>query len=122
MPWYGWIAWILLILVSCAFALFLVLRKPKSPQELRDKLKRVEADYRTLKAQLAREKIARKKAEDEKAQVMLKALEETYSRKLASLSKEERKEYERLKADPDSGVDFVREWLDSKGTGSTEEG
>ncbi len=107
MPWYGWLPWILFVVVAAGFIIYVVVRRPKTPAELRDKLAAMDRDYKAAKAELVKEKVARQTAEDQRAASELKLLETQHAERLKALDEKERKDYEETKDDPQSGVNFI---------------
>ena len=117
MPWYGWVGWIVLLLVIVGILIyFLVIRKkPKNVAELEKQLAKFDKDLRDAKAQLVTKAVAEKKAEDSRAAMELELLELKHAKRLKELTAKEKADYEKAKADPQSGVDFM---LDLLGDGS----
>lgn len=112
MPWYGWLPWILFVLVTAGFIIYVVVRKPKTPAELREQVAKLDREYKAAKAELVKEKVARQKAEKDKAAKELELLELQHAERLKALKEKEQKDYEAAKNDPQSGVDFIRGLLD----------
>lgn len=112
MPWYGWLPWILFVLVTAGFIIYVVVRKPKTPAELREQVAKLDREYKAAKAELVKEKVARQKAEKDKAAKELELLELQHAERLKALKEKEREDYEAAKNDPQSGVDFIRGLLD----------
>jgi len=111
MPWYGWLPWILFIFTGAGFIIYLVIRKPKTPAELREQLAMMERDYKAMKAELVTEKVARQNAEKDKAVKELELLELQHAERLKALQEKEQKDYEDAKKNPQSGVDFINALL-----------
>ncbi len=112
MPWYAWLMLVLLVCVVAASVIYiLMVSRRRTPEELRnelDKSKKAEAD---AKAKLDIERIAREKAEKERAANELALLELQHKKELEALSEMEKEEYEKAKKDPQSGIDFMRDLL-----------
>lgn len=111
MPWYGWLPWILFVVVGAGFIIYVVVRKPKTPAELRNQLATMTKDYNVLKAELVKEKVARQNAEKDKAVKELELLELQHTERLKELKEKERKDYEEAKKNPKDGVDFINAFL-----------
>lgn len=112
MPWYGWAGWIVLLLVAIGILIyFLVRKKPEGMAGIEKQLTDSEAALKAARAQVDSEIAARKAAEAERAKQELALLEQTNRDRLTALSEKEKTDYEAAKADPQSGVDYIRDLL-----------
>lgn len=111
MPWYGWFPWILFVVTLAGFIIYMVMKRPKTSAELRATLQRMDREYREMKSKLEVEKVARQKAEGERAAAELSKLELEHSEKLKALEGKEQDDFERAKVDPESGVNFINDLL-----------
>lgn len=109
--WYTWLPWILFVVVGAGFIIYVVVRKPKTPAELREQLAAMDRNYKAAKVDLVKEKVARQKAESERATKELQLLELQHAEKLEALKAKEREDYEKAKADPQSGIDYINNLL-----------
>ena len=112
MPWYAWIMLVFLILTICAFVIYiLVVNRRLAPEEVRKELEKSKKAEKEAKEKLIEEKLARKKAEKERAAKELAYLELVHKKDLERLGEKEKVEYEKAKEDPQTGVDFMRDFL-----------
>ena len=108
MPWYGWLFLVLWIVTVAVLIIYALVKRPKTPDELRKKLEAMDLEYKSMKRKLDAEKLARQKAEGERATAELAKLELEHSEKLKALEGKERDDFEAAKHDPESGVSFIR--------------
>lgn len=126
MPWYGWLGWILMLAAVVGFLIYFLVRKkqPASLAEAKLKLNEMEKELKGAKAKAVTEAVARKEAEKKTIEAEKKLLEESKKARLAALKEKEGEDYEKAKADPESGVDYMRDVLgvdpddDASGPGS----
>lgn len=113
MPWYAWLFLILFLLSWIGFLLYFVFRKKPGVDTAKTelKLKEYEEELRLAKSRIAIEVLERQTAEKKKAEAEIALLEETHKDQLAKLEGKEKNDFEKAKADPTNGVDFIRDFL-----------
>lgn len=112
MAWYNWLPWILLLLLIIGIILYTIFKpKPKTMTQLQNKVKELEELARNQKNELVAEKVKKNNAEKAQAKAELALLEKSYAKQLEDLSLQERKNYEKAREDPKSGVDFIKSLL-----------
>lgn len=112
MQWYTWLPWVLLFILIVGIILYFVFKpKPKTLTELNNKVKELEETARNQKNELVALKVQKINAEKAQAKAELDLLEKEYGKQLQDLSLEERKNYEKAREDPKSGVDYIKSLL-----------
>lgn len=101
----------LLIVGLLVLTIILIRKKPEGIKLIEDKLDFREKQINALKAELEAEKLAREKAEKQRAENELALLEEQYKDQIKALGDKERDEFEKAKKDPESGAEYMRRLL-----------
>lgn len=110
MKWYVWLPWILFILTIAGFVVWYFIQKTKTAN-IRLELEKVEKETQIKITILEAEAEARIKEQEAKTKETLDRLEQTYRTQLNDLSKRARSEYSKIKKNPQSGIDFILDFL-----------
>lgn len=113
MPWYGWLGWIITIVAICVIVVFLVYfyKGRQKYREVVNLLKVLQSNKNKAVDKLKDERFEKRKVEVEKRDTEIKLLEFEHKGKLDGLSVKKRKEYEKARANPSIGVDYMREFI-----------
>lgn len=113
--------WVLVVVLIAAIVIYLVIqsRKPKSYKDLKAKLDEMDRKHKEAEAALIKAKVEKQKAEKEKTKHELALLENKHKEKLEALNESERKTYEKTKADPKYGIDYINSLLSDGDDGTS---
>lgn len=115
MPWYGWLSLVLFLVTLAAWIVWWLVLRSRRVNAVA-KVARLEKDLERTLVILEEERAARVRAEQIKVKRDLAVLEENHKVELEKLNAEERENYEKIKENPQAGVDFVLGLLDQPGT------
>lgn len=115
MPWYGWLGWILMLCAIGGILIYFLVRKkqPANLAEAKLKLREIEDELKKTKTRLVEETLAKKQQEKEKAKIEMELIEVKYKEQLETLKGKEREDYEKAKTNPETGVNFMRDFLNT---------
>ncbi len=115
MEWYSILFLVLWILTLIGFGLYWLLKPTnKSLKEVKNQLRLKEEDYKKLKNKFVAQGVEKKNLEKQLIEKHLKELEAKYRYDLATLGEKEKKEYEKVKSNPQDGIDYIKSLISDK--------
>ena len=114
MEWYAWLFLILFVLTGVGFILYYFLKPDnKRYKDIQYKVKEAESKYRELKNKLTQKAVENKSLQKKIKEMELKELEDKYAVDLAVLNEKEKKQYEKVKQNPQDGIDFISNFINN---------
>lgn len=114
MDWKIFVPWLLFgvtVIGILIYIIYTIRNRPKGLSELKAEIKRLETENKEYRLKVIEDGVKLKNAEKEKAKLELDSLEKENQETLAKLSEEKKREFEKAKKDPRSGIDYINSLL-----------